>query len=185
MGAKISHYPACRGSVEAGHQDATVAQVNLAEFRIGPGLVTVVGEPCGFVPEVRRFVIGHPFLDRAFPRDDRLECLDVEGRLWRWRDVDDTRPKSPEAEEEFDMPRAAHAADGLHGRVAACAEGKRRSVTTFPLREKVAGFQHRRERFNGGERATVIDTPLPRMRSRHRGRMDRAVRDEEDLRFPG
>lgn len=37
------------GSVEAGHQGATIAQVNLAEFGIGPGLV----------PMVRWFVTGH------------------------------------------------------------------------------------------------------------------------------
>jgi hypothetical protein len=74
------------------------------------------------VPEVRRLVIWDPLLDRAFRRDDRLEGLDVEGRLWRRRNVDDSLPKSPEAEEEFDLLRAAHATDCFHGRVAAGAK---------------------------------------------------------------
>ncbi len=44
--------------------------------------------------------------------------FDGEGRLWRRRDVDDTGPKSPAAEEEFDLLRAAHATDCFHGRAA-------------------------------------------------------------------
>ena len=48
------------------HQNAAVAQVKLPEFGIGPGLVPVVGKSSGLIPEVRRFVIGHPFLDRPF-----------------------------------------------------------------------------------------------------------------------
>jgi hypothetical protein len=44
-------------SVEAGNLDATVAEINLTEPGIGLGLVPVVGELGGLIPEVRRFVI--------------------------------------------------------------------------------------------------------------------------------
>ncbi len=37
------------------------------------------------IPEVRWLVIGHPFLDRAFRRDDRLEGVDVEGASLKLR----------------------------------------------------------------------------------------------------
>ena len=108
-------------SVEAGHQDAAVAQINLPG--IGPGLVPVVGEPGGLIPEVRWFVIRHPLLDRSLRRVDRLEGVDVERWARRRRDVDDPLPKPPEAEEEFNLLGPPHAADGLHGRAAARAEG--------------------------------------------------------------
>ncbi len=75
-------------SVEAGNQDTTVAQINLAEFGIA-ALVPVAGELRGLVPEVRRFVIGDPFLKRALRRDDRLEGLDVERWSRRRWNVDD------------------------------------------------------------------------------------------------
>ena len=91
-----------RRSVEAGNQYPAIAQINLAEFGIA-ALVPVSRVVCGFVPEVRRFVIGNPFLDRAFRRDDQLEGLDFERWSRRRGNVDDSLPKSPEVDEEFDQ----------------------------------------------------------------------------------
>lgn len=92
-------------SVEVGHQDAAVAQIDLTG--IGRGLVPVVGESSGLLPEVRRFVIGHPFLDRTSRRDGRLEGVDVERRLWwRW-DANDTLPKVPRGGGRIRPARAA------------------------------------------------------------------------------
>ena len=46
---------------------------------------------------------------------DGLEGFDVEGRVRRWREVDDALPQSVEAEEEWDFSGADDGADALHG----------------------------------------------------------------------
>ena len=46
---------------------------------------------------------------------DGLEGFDVEGRVRRWREVDDAPPQSLEAEEEWDFSGADDGADALHG----------------------------------------------------------------------
>ena len=68
-----------------------------------------------WVPIVSR----NPFAD-GLPRWlDRLERLDVEGRVRWWRDVDDAFPKSVEAEEEFDFTGAEEGVHDFHGALAA------------------------------------------------------------------
>ncbi len=58
-----------------------------------------------------RIVVCNPFADGLPRRLDGLEGFDVEGRVrWRW-DVDDSFPKSVQAEEEFDFPGAE---EGIH-----------------------------------------------------------------------
>jgi hypothetical protein len=53
-GAKFFFRTGSPHSFEAGDTDRTVAQVNLAAFGIGPGLVSVVGGTGGLITEVRR-----------------------------------------------------------------------------------------------------------------------------------
>ena len=50
---------------------------------------------------------------------DGLEGFDVEGRVRRWRKVDDALPQSVEAEEEWDFAGADDGAGALHGGLAA------------------------------------------------------------------
>ena len=66
----------------------------------------------------------------------------LEGRVRRWREVDDALPQSVEAEEEWDFSGADDGADALHGglptgaleRVGAPdAEGKRQLTCPFIL----------------------------------------------------
>ena len=66
-----------------------------------------------------RIVVWNPFADGLPRRFDGLEGLDVEGRVGWWRDVDDSFPKSVEAEEEWDFAGADDGADAMHGGLAA------------------------------------------------------------------
>ena len=55
-------------------------------------------EPIGLF---RFVIVGNPLPDGLPGRNDGIEGLDVEGRVGRWREVDDAFPQSVEAEEEF------------------------------------------------------------------------------------
>ena len=46
---------------------------------------------------------------------DGLEGFDFEGRVRRWREVDDALPRSVEGEEEWDFSGADDGAAALHG----------------------------------------------------------------------
>ena len=71
------------------------------------------------VEALLRIVVGNPFADGLPRRFDGLEGLDVERRVGWWRDVDDSFPKSVEAEEELDFAGADDGAGALHGGLAA------------------------------------------------------------------
>ena len=62
-----------------------------------------------------RIVVWDPFADGLPGWFDGLEGFDVEGRVRRWREVDDALPHSVEAEEELDFSGADDGADALHG----------------------------------------------------------------------
>ena len=66
-----------------------------------------------------RFVVGDPFLD-GLPRwFDGLHGVDVEGRRWRAREMDNALPEAVKAEEEFDFLVADHGDGDLHRPIAA------------------------------------------------------------------
>ena len=62
-----------------------------------------------------RIVVWDPFADGLPRRFDGFEGFDVEGRVRRWREVDDALPQSVEAEEELDFTGADDGADALQG----------------------------------------------------------------------
>lgn len=93
-------------------EDGAVFAGNLD--RVG-GFGTLVEQ----IEALLHIVVWDPFAN-GLPRWlDGLEGFDVEGRVGRWWDVDDSFPKSVEAEEELDFAAADDGADALHGGLAA------------------------------------------------------------------
>ena len=81
------------------------------------------------------FVIGDPFLDRLPGWFDRLHGLNVKGRRWRARELDETLPKAMETEEEFDLLAVDDLTDRFHGALAA---GTLERVAAPCLQDEVA-----------------------------------------------
>ena len=96
-----------------------------------------------------RFVVWNPFADGLPRRLDGLEGVDVEGRGRRWRDVDDSFPKSVEAEEEFDFTGAEEGVHDFHGGLAAGAL-KRAPPQTRRMRSRQSGRMARAVTLGGG-----------------------------------
>ena len=65
------------------------------------------------------FVVGDPFLDRLPRWFDRLHGLDVEGRRWWARKLDNAFPEAVEPEEKFDLLGALDGPGEFHGSFAA------------------------------------------------------------------
>ena len=65
--------------------------------------VRLIGIPGTIEPIEIGFFVGDPFLDRLPGRFDRFHGLDVKGRRWWARKLDDAFPKAVEAEEELDL----------------------------------------------------------------------------------
>ena len=81
--------------------------------------VRLIGIPGTIEPIEIGFFVGDPFLDRLPGRFDRFHGLDVKGRRWWARKLDDAFPQAMEAEEELDLLGAFDGTDKFHGSLAA------------------------------------------------------------------
>ena len=105
------------------NQDAPVVQMDFGCFPcrrlVEPVWVRLIGIPGTIEPIEIGFFVGDPFLDRLPGRFDRFHGLDVKGRRWWARKLDDAFPKAVEAEEELDLLGAFDGTGEFHGCLAA------------------------------------------------------------------
>ena len=120
--------------------------------------------------------VGNPFLDRLPGRLDGLHGVDVEGWWGRAREMDDSLPEAVEAEEKLiqGRPTALHPCGARHplrGFLSKTPTSLRRFSISSCRRKVRTGFLMPLQQ--GHSKGSPPHTR--RMRSRHRGRMSRAL----------